>query len=58
MLSSPSDVYDPDEQAILRLMHENMREWDQINLINVDNLRKKFYEIDFNHSQILGQSEV
>jgi len=51
-------TYDPDEQAILRLMHENMREWDQVNLINIDNLRAKFNEVDFRQTQILGQSEV
>jgi hypothetical protein len=53
-----SEAYDPDEQAILRLMHENMREWDQINLINCDNLRKKFYEIDPYNRYILTQREV
>jgi hypothetical protein len=59
--SSRIDVgerYDPDEQAILRLMHENMRDWDQINLIDCDNLRKKFYEIDPYNRYILTQREV
>lgn len=50
--------YDPDEQAILRLMHENMREWDQVNLIDCDNLRRKFYEVDRNNRYTLSQSEV
>lgn len=50
--------YDPDEQAILRLMHENMREWDQVNLIDCDNLRRKFYEADRNNRYILSQSEI
>ena len=53
-----SGKYDPDEQAILRLMHENMREWDQINLVNCDHLRRKFYQADRNQSYILSQSEV
>lgn len=52
------DGYDPDEQAILRLMHENMRDWDQVNLIDCDNLRKKFYEIDPYNRYILTQREV
>ena len=52
------EKYDPDEQAILRLMHENMREWDQVNLINCDNLRRKFYEIDPYNRYILTQREV
>ena len=53
-----TERYDPDEQAILRLMHENMREWDQVNLIDCDNLRKKFYEIDPYNRYILTQREV
>lgn len=53
-----SGKYDPDEQAILRLMHENMREWDQINLVNCDHLRRKFYQADRNQSYILSQSEI
>jgi hypothetical protein len=53
-----TDAYDPDEQAILRLMHENMRDWDQVNLIDCDNLRKKFYEIDPYNRYILTQREV
>ena len=53
-----SDKYDPDEQAILRLMHENMRDWDQVNLINIDNLRKKFYEVDPYNRYILTMREV
>lgn len=53
-----TDKYDPDEQAILRLMHENMRDWDQINLIDCDNLRKKFYEIDPYNRYILTQREI
>lgn len=52
------DPFDPDEQAILRLMHENMREWDTVNLINCDNLRKKFYEIDPYNRYILTQREI
>lgn len=52
------EKYDPDEQAILRLMHENMRDWDQVNLIDTDNLRKKFYEIDPYNRYILTQREV
>lgn len=52
------EKYDPDEQAILRLMHENMREWDQVNLIDCDNLRRKFYEIDPYNRYILTQREV
>jgi hypothetical protein len=56
--TSLGGVYDPDEQAILRLMHENMREWDQVNLINIDNLRAKFNEVDYRQTQILGQGEV
>ena len=54
----PQDSYDPDEQAILRLMHENMREWDQVNLINTEKLRTKFYEIDPYNRYILSQREV
>lgn len=50
--------YDPDEQAILRLMHENMREWDQINLFNNENLRMKFFEADPNQSYIFNQSQI
>jgi hypothetical protein len=53
-----TERYDPDEQAILRLMHENMRDWDQVNLIDCDNLRKKFYEIDPYNRYILTQREV
>jgi hypothetical protein len=53
-----TEKYDPDEQAILRLMHENMRDWDQVNLIDCDNLRKKFYEIDPYNRYILTQREV
>lgn len=56
--SGGSDNYDPDEQAILRQMHENMRDWDQVNLINCDQLRKKFYEIDPYNRYILTQREV
>ncbi|RNA12309.1 hypothetical protein BpHYR1_016564 [Brachionus plicatilis] len=52
------EKYDPDEQAILRLMHENMRDWDQVNLIDTDNLRKKFYEIDPYNRYILTQREI
>ena len=57
---SPRNIekYDPDEQAILRLMHENMRDWDQVNLIDTDNLRRKFYEIDPYNRYILTQREV
>jgi hypothetical protein len=62
MMASPrqesGDVYDPDEQAILRQMHENMRDWDQVNLINCDQLRKKFYEIDPYNHYILTQREI
>ena len=39
-------------------MHENMREWDTVNLINCDNLRRKFYEIDPYNRYILTQREV
>lgn len=53
-----SENYDPDEQAILHQMHENMRDWDQVNLINCDQLRKKFYEIDPYNRYILTQREV
>ncbi len=53
-----SEKFDPDEQAILRLMHENMREWDQVNLIDIDNLRKKFYEVDPYNRYILTIREV
>ncbi|CAF0759039.1 unnamed protein product [Brachionus calyciflorus] len=52
------DKYDPDEQAILRLMHENMRDWDQVNLLDTDNLRRKFYEIDPYNRYILTQREI
>ena len=52
------DTFDPDEQAILRLMHENMREWDQVNLIDCDNLRRKFYDIDPYNRYIIPQREV
>lgn len=55
---SQRDSFDPDEQAILRLMHENMREWDQVNLIDTDNLRRKLYEIDPYNRYILTQREV
>lgn len=63
MMNSPranqnADGYDPDEQAILRQMHENMRDWDQVNLINCDQLRKKFYEVDPYNRYILTQREV
>lgn len=62
MMKSPradqSEAYDPDEQAILRQMHENMRDWDQVNLINCDNLRKRFYEVDPYNRYILTQREV
>lgn len=50
--------YDPDEQAILRLMHENMREWDQINLINTENLRHKFFDADRRKNYIMSQGEI
>jgi hypothetical protein len=53
-----SDNYDPDEQAILRLMHENMRDWDMVNLININALRKSFYEYDPYNRYILQQREV
>lgn len=53
-----SDKFDPDEQAILRLMHENTRDWDQINLIDIDNLRRKFYEVDPYNRYVLLQREV
>ena len=52
------DNFDPDEQAILRLMHENMRDWDQVNLINTDQLRRKFQEIDPHATHILTLREV
>ena len=52
------DNFDPDEQAILRLMHENMRDWDQVNLINTDQLRRKFQEIDPHGTNILTLREV
>jgi hypothetical protein len=39
-------------------MHENMREWDQVNLINTEKLRTKFYEIDPYNRYILSQREV
>ena len=62
IISSPrgtnSDNYDPDEQAILRLMHENMRDWDMVNLIDIDRLRKQFYEKDPYNRYILLQREV
>lgn len=51
------DQYDPDEQAILRLMHENMREWDQVNLIDIDQLKRKFYEVDPYNRYILTMRE-
>jgi hypothetical protein len=53
-----SGKYDPDEQAILRLMHENMREWDQVNLINTENLRQKFFEADRKKNYIMSQGEI
>ena len=52
------DSFDPDEQAILRLMHENMRDWDEVNLINTDQLRKKFQEADPYNTQIMNLREV
>ena len=52
------ETYDPDEQAILIQMHENMRDWDQVNLINCDQLRKKFYEVDPYNRYILTQREI
>ncbi len=54
----PSERYDPDEQAILRLMHENMKDWDKTNFIDTDNLRKQYYEIDTQKRFTLTQRQV
>ena len=56
--SNMPERFDPDEQAILRLMHENMREWETVNLIDIDSLRKKFYESDPYNRYILTMREV
>jgi hypothetical protein len=52
------EKYDPDEQAILRLMHENMREWDQVNLIDCNTLRRKLADVDMYRTYILTLREV
>jgi hypothetical protein len=39
-------------------MHENMRDWDMVNLININALRKSFYEYDPYNRYILQQREV
>lgn len=54
----PSENYDPDEQAILRLLHENMRDWDRTRRIDVESLRKQFYDIDYMKKYTLTQRQV
>jgi hypothetical protein len=54
----PQERFDPDEQAILRLLHENTKDWDKANLIDCDNLRRQFYELDYAKRYVLPQSQV
>jgi hypothetical protein len=53
-----SDQFDPDEQAIIRLMHENTKDWDKSSSIDCDGLRKQFYELDYNKRYIFSQRQV
>jgi len=50
--------YDPDEQAILHLMHENMKDWNKSVKLDTDKLRKEFYEIDYMKKFVLNQKQI
>ena len=39
-------------------MHENTKDWDKAIKIDCDNLRRQFYELDYNKRYVMPQNQV